>query len=476
MTTLIRSMPVLRGLVVCAAAGVCVGTAPGASGQGGLESELLVDHVRLTSPSDFHRAGEAYFSPDGQRIIFQATPVAREGEEQETHYQMYVAELVRDSSGRVTGIGEAVRLSVLGSSNTCGWFHPTEPKVLFGTTFGPPDERRVPGYQRDGGRYQWAFPSEMTIVTMPDPLAGDGVTGDAPEPQAARAMFERDGYTAEASWSPCGRFVLYAQIDEERRTGRPEADLWIYDTKRDEHVLVVGERGYDGGPFFSACGRFICYRSDREGDSRLQLFVAVLAFDEEGGITGISAERRITDNTHVNWAPYFHPSGRFLVYAGSNVGHQNYEVFAIGLDPDDGFAMREEERPIGRVTFSMGFDGLPVFSPDGRYFMWTSQREWEGERGTSQVWLARVASDDPEAWTGPVTERQASVLVRAEVEAITTGAGEGAALLAERDGDGWRVEAAWFDGERRRTEVFGVDRLGQIERVEREEAVEEAAF
>ena len=36
------------------------------------ESVMLTAPVQLTGPDRFHKAGEAYFSPDDQRIIFQA--------------------------------------------------------------------------------------------------------------------------------------------------------------------------------------------------------------------------------------------------------------------------------------------------------------------------------------------------------------------------------------------------------------------
>ncbi|MEQ8911787.1 MAG: hypothetical protein RIE03_05810, partial [Pseudomonadales bacterium] len=49
-----------------------------------------------------------------------------------------------------------------------------------------------------------------------------------------------------------------------------------------------------------------------------------------------------------------------------------------------------------RITQADGADVLPVFSPDGRYLMWTAQRGElaEGEqRPSSQLWIAEVDSD-----------------------------------------------------------------------------------
>jgi Tol biopolymer transport system component len=121
--------------------------------------------------------------------------------------------------------------------------------------------------------------------------------------------------------------------------------------------------------------------------------VADLVYDEAGDIVGLENAMQITgtetdpgeiagldpegvDATRtVNWAPYWHPAGTFVAYASSLVSHRNYEVFQVRTDGS---------RTL-RLTFTEGFDGLPVFSPDGRWLLWTSQR---GEGGTSQIWVA----------------------------------------------------------------------------------------
>ena len=84
--------------------------------------------------------------------------------DEEGFYQMYVADLVFDG-GQVTGIENVLRLSPEGSSNTCGWFHPTEKGVVvFGSTVVPPTNPDKTGYQRESSRYRWQFPQEMDIV------------------------------------------------------------------------------------------------------------------------------------------------------------------------------------------------------------------------------------------------------------------------------------------------------------------------
>jgi len=430
-----------------------------------LEGPLLTDHVRLTSPEDFLKAGEAYFSPDGSRIVFQAVPKPDDGAEPSPHYQMFIADLRRDAEGRVTGIGEPVRVSTTDSASTCGWFSPDGKSLIFGSTVEPPAQPKAPGYQRSGSRYAWQFPANMDIVRIPiDQGSAHAATINAP----AR-LVSRRGYDAECSVSPDGRFLLYAHADPPDR-GPPDADIWIHDleTGRD-HPIVVAE-GYDGGPFFSPDARWICYRSDREGDDRLQIYVAELEFDGEGVPVGIEREIQITDNDHVNWAPYFHPSGELLVYTSSALGHFNYEILAVELpEPGSEGETSPAELDHRRITFAPGFDGLPAFSRDGSLMMWTSQRAGHASPGgSSQIWIARAAPasrsdrigpDAPARWTGSLSGGQAIALARDHLAAI--GLNPERRYRANRSGAAWTIEA--FDlGD---TQTLRIDPLGRVEPV-----------
>ncbi len=375
-----------------------------------LESAYLSDYTQLTFETKYIKAGESYFSPDGKMIIFQAIPIPEEGKQAGAHYSMYVAGLNRNDQGDIIGMGPAGRVSEPGSSNTCGWFHPTDPmKILFGSTRTAPSSSDVVGYQRENSRYSWQFPIEMEI------LAGDlQMKYDLSDEAKARAkahkesgekaspkldmndivsvpalvneqvIWAREGYDAEGSWSPDGRHILYTRL----QPGENNGDIWVYDSNDETHTPLVTADGYDGGPFFSPDGKSICYRSDRRGDNLLQIFVSTLAFDENGKITGIEEEIQLTDNEHVNWCPFFTPDGKYLLYATSEVSHGNYEIFAIDAkgtyDPE--YTARLQ------ITHARGFDGLPAFSADGQHMIWTAQRgaAAEGEKPSSQLWTARI--------------------------------------------------------------------------------------
>lgn len=399
-----------------------------------LEAGVLADAVQLTFPERFVKAGESYFdhADEPRWVVFQGVPVPLEGQAPDAHFSMYIARLKWEGRGpqrRIVGLEEPVRVSPAGSANTCGWFDPTgRPRLLFGSTLTAPTDQTPPGFSRDRSRYQWQFPPEMRVVSVwPDSMWSDydalrrgrgaAETSQTPVTAASRPaevgaepkeLFERfngPGYAAECSWSPDGRHVLYTYLDP--KTKNP--DIWVWDSSTGLHSVLVKEAGYNGGPFFGptdpATGRpgVICYRSDRRGDNLLQLFVATLRYEDRanpGRITGIGIERALTDNRHVNWAPFFHPSGRFLVYATSEVSHSNYEVFAIELPAaeelerldGDQWAKRREGLRRTRLTSADGFDGLPVFDRRGEWMMWTSQRGQKltrEQRPSSQLWVAR---------------------------------------------------------------------------------------
>ncbi|MCC6283704.1 MAG: PD40 domain-containing protein [Phycisphaerales bacterium] len=413
-----------------------------------LEAPLLRDHVQLTFDRDFVKAGESYFSPNARWVIFQAVPVPPGGERPNPHYSMYAAPVQRNAQGHIVGLGRAILLSPPGSAATCGWFHPTEPGVaIMGCTWVEPSNAEAPGYQRAGSRYAWSFPREMDIFRVSfDPAvtpSAEAATTFSIPPEHVQRLVSTDGYSAECSYSPDGRYVLYAQVNPEAE-GKPDADIWMLDTRTGRNHLVVAAPGYDGGPFFSPDGRSIVYRSDRRGDDRLQVFLAELEFDESG-TPRVAREIPLTDNDDVNWAPYFHPSGKFLVFTSSAAGHMNYEVFSLALDAPGAETTPPARRARRRVTFAEGFDGLPAFSPDGSWMIWTSQRGSEGAdgsiaHGSSQLWAARVAEPDEGAWTAPLTREQAIAIARETALAELGAEAEGLSWDAAPFGRSWTVQ------------------------------------
>jgi TolB protein len=355
-----------------------------------LEAPILTDIVQLTTNDQFLKAGEAYFNPKSTQIIFQATPLPEEGQEPSPHYEMYLATVSYksgESGWYATGLDPLrfLQVSQPSSANTCGWFHPTKDIVLFGSTILPPQAPDRAGYQRGTGKYRWQFPAETEIVSgRIDPNYYQNNPGPVAVRPIIKPLWKEPGYTAEASYSPDGNSIIYTWVNPETN----DPDIYIRDLATNKVTPIITAKGYDGGPFFSPDGHWITYRSDRKGNNLLQIFIAELSYDDQGRANGIKREIQLTDNEFVNWAPYWHPSGAFLIYSTNEAAPErhNYEVFAI-----DARGVSDNPKRI-RLTYAEGFDGLPVFNASGTLMMWTSQRGATGSldrRSPSQIWIAR---------------------------------------------------------------------------------------
>lgn len=360
------------------------------------EKGIFADYVQLTFSDRFVKAGESYFSPDDSKIIFQAVEKPAEGVAPDEFYAMFVADVAYDApTGRIVGLEHIKRISPVGSANTCGWFHPTKPNtVTFASTIDKPVQGNAPGYQR-GGAYLWAFPTNMRIVEC-DLTKADGTA-------ASLKTIAGDGkaYAAEGSISPDGRHLLYCSQES------GEGDLFVNDLQTGRKTRLVQSRGYDGGPFFSPDGKRICYRSDRDGDSLLQIYVADLAYNDKGEIVGIEREYQLTDEPCVNWCPYWTKDGRRLIYATSTLGEMNFELYMLDADPGNlsgsngTIKYGTSKRRLTHFDSTSGSgappasDVLPAFSHDGRWVIWTSRR---GPDQQVHLWAARFTLDPDAPW------------------------------------------------------------------------------
>ena len=106
-----------------------------------------------------------------------------------------------------------------------------------------------------------------------------------------------------------------------------------------------------------------------------------------------------SDLQTVNWAPYFHPSGKFIIWARADYSRgpqgANFDLYSMDLNFDG-----ESVNPgqVRRITTHEKADVLPVFSPDGTQLLWTSSRTPDG---SSQLWIADWLGfpSDPESAT-----------------------------------------------------------------------------
>ena len=159
------------------------------------------------------------------------------------------------------------------------------------------------------------------------------------------------------------------------RDGDP--DIYIMDRDGSNVRQLTNAPGYDGGPFFSPDGRWIVYRTDRKKPQHLQIHV-IRADGKE--------DVALTDNIGVNWAPYWHPSEPYIIWCGADhsdpKARPNYDLWLMKFDLKGGKFSGGTQT---RITDHPSADVLPVFSPDGKRLMWTSNR---GKGKSSQLWMA----------------------------------------------------------------------------------------
>jgi Tol biopolymer transport system component len=317
------------------------------------ESKFLSNVRQITS--GFPKAGEAYFSPDGRSIVFQAVPLGY------PFYQIYTQQLDDPTSLRMVSTGRG--------RCTCAYFSPDGSKILFASSHTDPQVDVTEKNAREaeiaarGQRraYKWDFDPHMDIYTVN--LDGTGLT----------RLTDAPGYDAEGSYSPDGSRIVFTSM----RDG-DDQNLFIMDADGGNVRPLTTQPGYDGGPFFSPDGRWIIFRSDRQKKDYLQLYAI--------SVDGRTEVQLTHDLGHVEWCPYWHPSGKYIIWAGAdytNPAQRNpFHLHVMRLSEQDGRLVRGD---VTTVTDSPSSDVLPVFSPDGRKLMWTGTRTSDR---SSQVFLA----------------------------------------------------------------------------------------
>jgi Tol biopolymer transport system component len=85
--------------------------------------------------------------------------------------------------------------------------------------------------------------------------------------------------------------------------------------------------------------------------------------------------KKITDLPNASWAPFFHPSGKKVIFA-TNYKATRGLPFNLMMVDLDGSNMEQ-------ITYDTMFDAFPMFSPDGKKIIFSSNRNNNGSRDTN---------------------------------------------------------------------------------------------
>ncbi len=296
---------------------------------------------------------EAYFSLDGKKILFQSTRAPYKCDQQFTMN-------VDGSDVKLVSTGEG--------RTTCGYFMPDGQRIIYASTHLASKECPARPSMSEG--YVWAVYPTFDIFSV----KVDGTD--------IKRLTTAEGYDAEGTISPDGKKILF--------TSTRDGDLDLYDMNIDGTGVrrLTNSLGYDGGAWHSQDSQWIVWRANRPKTpeeiarykdllsrnlvmpSRMELFISRADGTEQ---------RQITSNGAANFAPYFMPNGRQIIFSSNmqNPRGGNFDLFVINRD---GTGLQQ-------ITFDDKFDGFAMFSPDGKQLIWESNRNAASE-GETNVFIA----------------------------------------------------------------------------------------
>ena len=300
---------------------------------------------------------EAYFSQDGQWLIFQSQRGNYECDEQ---YVMRIdgSELRKVSTGK--------------GRVTCGYFFGTKNKLPAGLVYASTHDfgHKCPAKPDYSRGYVWPIYPSYELYT--NTFKGDQL----------RRLTKNNFYDAEATVSPNQKEMVYTST----RDG--DLDLYIMNVDGTNNRRITTDLGYDGGAFFSHDGKKLIYRAyhpETEQEKKtykenlknhvyrpswLELFI----IDTDG-----KNKKQITNLRAGSFAPFLFPNNKRVIFSSNKRDQRGrgFDLYAIDLDGKN----------LEQITFSNTFDAFPMFSPDGKYLVWASNRNGK-VAGETNIFIA----------------------------------------------------------------------------------------
>src|SRR5215470_15594995 len=288
---------------------------------------------------------EAYFSADGKKLIFQST---RDPLKCDQIFTMNIdgsdQQMISTGKGRTT----------------CSFFFPDGKRILYASThLGSPECPPKPDFSKG---YVWAIYPSFDIFTA------------KPDGTDLKQLTKEPGYDAEAVISTDGKKITFTSV----RNG--DLDIYIMDADGKHVKQLTHELGYDGGPTFSPDGNWIVYRAYHPHDENdimdykkllAQNLIRPTALEIWIMKSDGSDKKQITNLGAASFGPAFTADGKKIIFSS------NYDPSSHATGGEGNFElwmMNPDGSGLERITYSDGFDGFPMFSPDGKKLVWASNR------------------------------------------------------------------------------------------------------
>jgi Tol biopolymer transport system component len=322
-------------------------------GNGTLQLSLLIlaplSALAQTPPESPHLSGlkqlthggqnaEAYWAPDGKRLIFQSTRPPHACD------QIYT----------MNADGGAQRMVSTGKGRTtCGYFLKDNRHIVYASTHEAGAACPAPADRSKG--YVWGIYPGYDIYLATD--AG----------RIVKKLTNTPGYDAEATVNFKTGRIIYTSL------ASGDLELWTMRSNGAAKRQLTHRAGYDGGPAFSRDGKRIVWRATAPDNPvamaryrellkdnltepmRMELFTA----NADG-----SNARQLTHFNCASFAPTFTPDGRHILFSSNrhDCDGRHFELYMIGVDGTG----------LAQVTHFGGFTSFPEFSPDGRKLVFSS--------------------------------------------------------------------------------------------------------
>jgi len=299
---------------------------------------------------------EAYWSPDGKRITFQS------------NYKAWGLECDQIFSAAIESFADSgykpKLISTGAGRTTCSYYMPDNKHILFASTHKsnaacPPE----PDHQHG---YIWPVYDAFDIYVSDQ------------SGKIVNQLTDTMGYDAEGTVSPDGKSIVFTST----RSG--DLELWIMDINGKNPRQITKDLGYDGGAFFSPDSKKLVFRASRPNTAEdIKHYKGLLA---KGMVEPTAMEiftinvdgtdqKQITHLGKANWAPFYHPSGKKILFSSNHASVKGYD-FQLYLINEDGTSLE-------KVTNESKFNAFPMFSPDGKYLIFSSNRNNGGTRATN---------------------------------------------------------------------------------------------
>jgi TolB protein len=302
------------------------------------QSPHLTDIRQLTHGG---QNAEAYWSPDGKRLIFQTTRPPYDCD------QIFVMNADGTDQHLVsTGKGRT----------TCAYFLKDNRHIVYASTHLAGDACPAPPDRSKG--YLWGVFAGYDIFLATD------------QGKIEKRLTETPGYDAEATINWKTGNLVYTSLSS------GDLELWTMSTDGSRKKQVTKASGYDGGAVFSHDGKKLVWRSNYPKNAEdmakyksllAENLTAPMKMEIMVGDADGSRARAVTNFGCASFAPTFTPDDKKIIFSSNkhDCDSRHFELYMMNVDGTG----------LEQVTGTGGFTSFPEFAPDGKTLVFCSDRE-----------------------------------------------------------------------------------------------------